>query len=262
MSTVAKVLKYELHDVLRGRWLVAYGLFFLLATEAILRFGGGGARALLSLTNVVLLVVPLVSVVFGALYLYQSREFNELLLAQPVTRGQLFAGLYLGLTLPLVAVFLVGSALPFVYHGVGGADAGVLALLAASGALLTAVFTALAFLIAVRVEERVRGLGAALALWLLLAVAYDGVVLAFVAALGDWPLEKPVLALMLLNPVDLARVLLLMGLDVSALMGYTGAVFARFFGGAAGAVVALGALALWIAAPLALGARGFRRRDF
>ena len=65
------------------------------------------------------------------------------------------------------------------------------------------------------------------------------------------------LALMLANPVDLARVLLLLRLDVSAPMGYTSAVFERFFGSAGGA-----ALALWVAVPAMLGARGFRRKDF
>jgi Cu-processing system permease protein len=67
---------------------------------------------------------------------------------------------------------------------------------------------------------------------------------------------------MLLNPIDLGRVLVLLDLDLSAMMGYTGAVFRRFFGGTLGAGVALGALALWVAAPLGLAARGFRRKDF
>ena len=72
-------------------------------------FGSAAAtRRLLSLMNVVLLLVPLVSIVFGTMYLYNAREFTELLLAQPVHRRQLFAGLYLGLALPLSAAFVVG----------------------------------------------------------------------------------------------------------------------------------------------------------
>ena len=43
---------------------------------------------------------------------------------------------------------------------------------------------------------------------------------------ADYPIERPMLGLMLANPVDLARVVLLLRFDVSALMGYTGAVFA------------------------------------
>jgi Cu-processing system permease protein len=52
-----------------------------------------------------------------------------------------------------------------------------------------------------------------------------------------------------------------MRLDAAALLGYTGAVFERFFGGS-GAWLAAGMLLFWIAAPVAAGARWFRRKDF
>lgn len=256
------MIAYVLRDVARSRWLLAYTGFFLLATEALLRFGGGGPRALLSLVNVVLLLIPLVSVLFGAMYLYSAREFIELLLAQPVARGRLFGGLYVGLTAPLVAAFAVGTALPFVLHPTDGATLRTLAMLVAIGALLTAVFVAFAFLLALRCEERVAGLGAAIVLWLGAAVLYDAGVLFVATALAHYPLEGPMLGLMLLNPIDLARVALLLQFDVSALMGYTGAVFQRAFGGTAGVAIACTALLLWAAAPFLLGLRAFRRKDF
>jgi Cu-processing system permease protein len=90
-STTGKIIKYELRDVLRSRSLIVYALFFLAVTDVLLRFGGG-ARAAMSLMNVVLLLIPLVSVVFSTIYLYNAREFTELLLAQPVHSRQLFAG--------------------------------------------------------------------------------------------------------------------------------------------------------------------------
>jgi len=79
---------------------------------------------------------------------------------------------------------------------------------------------------------------------------------------ADYPLERPLLAVMLLNPVDLARVLMLLQLDVSALMGYTGAVFKSFFGSAGGMLLACGALLLWAAAPPLAALHLFRRKDF
>ena len=102
MTTTAKVLKYELRDVARSRAVIVYALFFLTASELLFRFSGGSAKALLSLANIALIVVPLVSLVLGTMFLYNAREFNELLLSQPVNRRQLYAGLYLGLALPLV----------------------------------------------------------------------------------------------------------------------------------------------------------------
>ena len=107
-----------------------------------------------------------------------------------------------------------------------------------------------------------RGLGLAVGLWLALSLLYDGVVLVGVALLADHPIEHPLLALMLANPIDLARVLLLLRFDAGAVQGYTGAVFAQFFGSGGGALLAATALLLWAAVPAALGLRAFRRRDF
>jgi Cu-processing system permease protein len=256
----AKVVRYELSNVARSRWLLAYAAFFAVVTDALVRFGGGD-KALLSLVNVVLLVVPLVALVFGTTYLYDARDFTELLLAQPVGRPQLFVGLYLGLALPLSAAFALGAGLPFLVHGVPAGQAGTLAALLGAGVALTLVFAALAFLVAVHSTDKVKGLGVAVGLWLALALLYDGAVLLAVALLADYPLERPMLGVMLANPVDLARVLLLLRFDVAALLGYTGAVFARFFGGV-GSLVAAAALLAWVAAPVALGVRAFRRKDF
>jgi Cu-processing system permease protein len=82
MSTIVKIMRYELRDVLRSRSIIAYAVFFFLVTETLLRFAGG-PKAALSLMNVVLLLIPLVSIVFSTIYLYHAREFTEMLLAQP-----------------------------------------------------------------------------------------------------------------------------------------------------------------------------------
>jgi Cu-processing system permease protein len=263
VTTTLKVLRYELRDVARSRALLLYAGFFLGATELLLRFGGDGSRALLSLSSVTLLVVPLISMVLGTMFVYNAREFNELLLSQPVHRRQLFGGLYLGLALPLAGAFLVGTALPFVIRrGAAGAGPAALAMICITGVFLTGIFTAIAFALALRFEDRVRGMGMALLVWAFFAVAYDALVLVAANAFHAWPLETPLLVMMLLNPVDLARVVLLLNFDVSALMGYTGAVFRQFFGSATGLGIALGALSIWLMAPLAVGLRVFVRKDF
>ncbi len=263
MNATAKILTYELQDVLRSRGVIAYAVFFLLLTEALLQFGSSTASVLLSLMNVVLLLLPLVSLVFGTMYLYNARDFVELLLSQPIRRPHLFGGLYLGLAVPLATGFLAGTCLPFLWHGVEAAShAQTLLVLALTGTALTFIFVALAFLIAVRFEDKARGLGVALVVWLFLAVLYDGLVLLALHMFANYPLETPALVLTLLNPVDLARVLLLLQVDISALMGYTGAVFERFFGSLFGVGVASAALLVWLAVPLFFGLRRFNRKDF
>jgi Cu-processing system permease protein len=262
-TLVCKLIRTQARDALRSRWIVVYTVFFLLLTEGLLRFSGGDARAVLSVASASLMVIPLATLVLSTIYVYNAREFTELLLAQPVKRSTLYTGLYLGLALPTAGGFVAGVGLPFLVRGGGDpAQRWTVVALLAIGAALTLVFTAIAFCIALRVDDRLRGVGIALGVWLLVSVLYDGAVLTAVALLSDYPIERPLLALMFANPVDLARVLLLLRLDVGALMGYTGAVFERFFGGARGTVLASTMLAFWIAAPIALGARQFRRKDF
>jgi Cu-processing system permease protein len=263
VSTTGKVLVSQLRNVARSRWILGYGLLLALLTWLLLQFGGSGERALLSLLNVVLLLLPLVSVVFGTLYVYNAREFIEMLLAQPVSRGALYTGLFGGLVLPLGGAFLIGVGTPLLLLAHGGRDfAGQAVMLLSVGLLLTLVFTAFSLCVAVLIEDRARGLGAALFVWLLTTLIYDGVILLVTTMFDHYPLEGPLLVLVFLNPVDLGRVLLLLSFDVSALMGYTGAVYERFFHGSGGSVLAFLMLGLCAAIPFFLGLRWFRRKDF
>ena len=262
MSTFLKILGYRLRDGLRARPIHGYALVLFLLTDALFRFGGDGSRVVLSLINVVLLLVPLVGVVFGTMYFQQARGFSLFLLAQPVGRRPLLAALYFGLVIPLVLAFLAGVGLPFLWHAAPTAALlRPLVALLGVGVLLTLTSTALALVVAVRVLERARGLALALLLWVGGAVLFDGVLLLFTVAFDRWPLERPLLVLTLLDPFDLGRVLLLLQLDHSALLGYTGALFATFFGGVLGTAVAGAALAGWTVAPLAAAFRVFARRD-
>ena len=113
-----------------------------------------------------------------------------------------------------------------------------------------------------RLRVGLSGLGIAIGLWLLFAVLYDGLVLLFIAMLGDHSIERPALGLMFLNPIDLARVALLLQFDVSALLGYTGAVLQKFFETTTGLLVTAISLFVWIAGPILLGSRAFQRKDF
>jgi Cu-processing system permease protein len=263
VSPFLLVLRAGVRDLARNRWLLAYGIGLAAIAELLFVFGGAGQQVVLSLLNATLLLVPLVALVFGTMHVYASREFIELLLAQPLPRRAIFSGLYLGLTLPLAAAFLLGVGVPLLLHG-AAAQAPVAALisLAVAGTFLTAAFAALAMAIALGTDDRLKGMSLSLGAWFLLTIGYDGGVLAVVSLLGAWPLERPMLALMLGNPVDVARVLVLTGLDTAALLGYTGALFRRLFGGALGPSIAITALALWTALPILLARRRFLRRDF
>lgn len=257
---IARLTRYVLRDVLRGKWLLLYLLFFLFVTEGLLYFTAGDSRTVVGLMNVVLLLIPLASIVFGALHLHNGRDFIELMLAQPVRRGSIYIAMYSGVVMAFLAAFLVGVSIPVAIHGMLFTTP-VLTLLA-TGCMLTMAFFAISFYIAVAINDRVTGLGVAFATWLFMAIIYDGIILAITVGFADYPLEVPTIFMVALNPIDLARIVVMLTFDYAALMGYTGAVFNEFFGSATGIIVSAGSLAVWIAVPFSLGLRAFNKRDW
>ncbi|MBL0940680.1 MAG: hypothetical protein IBJ03_17440 [Gemmatimonadaceae bacterium] len=262
-SVVGTVLRHEWRSVTRNRSVLIFGIGTVVLTEVVLRLTGSAPRALSALLNLVLLVVPLVTMMAGIISWHASREFNELLLTQPVRRRSLFLALYLALVLPLATVFALGMLLPLAWHRVIGPESSALLLsTVGSGVALTFVFGGLALLIGIRVDDRLRSVMTGLMVWLLLTVGYDALVLIVSTTMADYPLERPMLAFMLGNPVDLARTVIVLQSDSAALMGYTGAVMQRFLGSAIGTVAAGTGLLLWIALPMLIARRSFERRDF
>jgi Cu-processing system permease protein len=74
--------------------------------------------------------------------------------------------------------------------------------------------------------------------------------------------EKVSLGLARLNPVDLGRILMLMQLDISALMGCTSAFFQQFFHSSMGTLVSGGAFFILVLWPNLMAMRVFKKRDF
>ena len=263
MNAALKVMKYGFFDLLRSRWIIIYTLFFLAVTGGLLYFGGDPSQAVLSNLNLVLLVVPLVSLVLGLSYYYYTRDFVELMLTQPISRLSVFLGHYAGIALPLVGSFLLGSGVPFLIYSLRNeADLSVIGSLLISGSLVTLVFSALAFWIGLANEERVRALGIALGVWLGMTMLYDGLLMLFIVLMQAYPIERALIGLSLLNPIDLSRILVLLQLDTAALMGYTGAVFKTFFGSIWGILISTASLLLWTVIPVVLGLRAFKRKNF
>lgn len=262
-GVVATVLRHELRSLRHNRGVLFAAIGMLVMTEVVLRLTGTAPRALVTMLNLVLLVVPLVVLMIGVISWHAAREFNELLLAQPVRRRDLFNALYLALVAPLAAAFSIGLLVPLLVHrAVSPDDMQLLAAVLGSGVALTFIFGGLALLIGVRVDDRLRGVSVALGLWLLLTVAYDGAVLLIATVFSDYPLERPMLLVTLFNPVDLSRTLIVLQSDAAALMGYTGAVMHRFLGSGLGTMAAIAGMAVWIFIPAWAGRRAFERRDF
>ncbi|HRA60696.1 MAG TPA: ABC transporter permease subunit, partial [Bacteroidia bacterium] len=127
--------------------------------------------------------------------------------------------------------------------------------------IIALVFVAIAFLSSIVSRDKAKGIGVSILLWLYFALLFDGLVLFLLFQLSEYPIEKMMVGITASSPIDLARILILLHLDVSAMMGYTGAIFKDFFGTTSGLVVAFILLILWIAIPFLISLRIFKNKD-
>ncbi len=246
-----KILKYSFYEMIRSRWVFIYTGFYLLATISLLLLSNDLSKVLISMTNITLILTPLIGILFGTIYYYNSKEFIQLLMAQALSRWSIFSGMYAGMVIALCMSVLLGIGLPFVFYGIfGSPDLHIFLLLITMGCVLSIIFSLIAFLIAMKYDDKVKGLSISIFVWLFFAIVYDGIFLLLLLGLKDYPLDKLTISMLVLNPIDLSRILILMKLDMSAMMGYTGAVLSKFLGRGTGMLVVSISLMIWMALPL------------
>ena len=252
-----KIIKYVIIDILRNKIILAYTLFLLLLSFSIFNLEDNSTKGLLSLLNIILIIVPLVSILFSSIYIYNSAEFLELLVSQPLKRRTIWLSIFAGLAFSLSLSFFIGVGIPVMLYEFTAT--GLIMLVV--GLILSLIFVAIAMLATVKTRDKAKGIGVAILLWLYFSILFDGAVLFILFQFADYPLEKAMIGITAFNPIDLSRILVLLKMDVSALMGYTGAVFKDFFGTAMGSSIALIIMFLWIIVPAWLSLWKFNRKD-
>jgi Cu-processing system permease protein len=252
-----KIAKYTVYDIMRSKIVLSYALFLFMISMSLFMLDDDSSRSISSIMSVVLIVVPLISIIFSTIFIYNNADFIELLVAQPVKRSQILLADYLGMTVSLVVAFLIGVAVPvFIYAP--DATGGYLVMV---GTTLTLIFTSLAFFGAVTARDKARGIGVSLLLWFFFSVIYDGLLIGFMFLLSDYSLERSVLFITMFNPIDLARISLMMKMDISALMGYTGAIYRDLFGTGAGMALTFLLMLVWAVIPLIAAVRIFQKKN-
>lgn len=252
-----KILKYVMLDILRNRIVLGYTLLLFILSVSVFQLETDGTKGILSLLQVILIIVPLVSLIFTTIYIYNASEFIELLVSQPLKRQSIWLSITVGLGASLVLAFLIGCGLPILLF----ASPDVSLLVTGMGCLLTLIFVSLAALAAVYTKDKAKGIGVAILLWLFFSLLYDGLIMFLLFQFMDYPIEKTLAVISLFNPIDLARILILLKLDVSALMGVTSAIFRTFFGSTTGSLITIGALLVWTVLPLYASLRKFRIKN-
>lgn len=252
-----KIVKFILLDILKNKIVVLYTLLLAVFSWSAFSLEDNSTKGILTLLNLILLTVPLVSILFSTIYIYNSSEFIELLLSQPIKRKKIWSSMFLGLVLSFVLAFFLGAGIPLLIYAPSNVGLMMLAL----GIIISAVFVSLAFLSSILTRDKAKGIGISVLLWMYFALLFDALILFLTFQLSDYPIEKMMVGITATSPIDLARILILLHLDVSAMMGYTGAIFKDFFGTTIGISIAFLLLLLWIVIPYLISLKLFKSRD-
>ena len=150
-----KIIKYVITDILRNKIVLAYTCCLLLISFSVFSLEDNPTKGLLSLLNIILIIVPLISIIFGAIYIYNSAEFIELLVSQPLKRNAIWVSLFTGLSASLIISFLVGIGLPVLFYAFS--LTGMVMIIV--GVLLTVIFVGIAMLAALQTRDKAKGIG-------------------------------------------------------------------------------------------------------
>jgi Cu-processing system permease protein len=273
MSAALTITRKEVRDALASRWLLLYAVLFAVLALSISYIGQRNlgsvgfenfSRTTAGLLNLCLIMAPLLAVSLGAGAIAGERERGTLtyLLAQPISRFDLligkFAGLVAAVGLATIAGF--GAAGVVIALFADSMDAGTYLMLMLLVLALVAIMTGIGLLASVASSTRAQAFAIALLVWFAAVLLFDLVLIGLVtsASLGG----SSLLALLLLNPVEIVRVLAIIHLEPDLqVLGPFGSYILEELGTTAATAVLLTALAAWAVVPLALAAWLFNRSD-
>lgn len=261
----------ELRETLRRRSIWAYAIALTALALALSVAGvrtagysglGGFGRTSASLVNALLFFVPLLALSAGAASQLVDRERGSLayLMAQPITRADLFWGKTLGALTALLSVLLGAFIITIVViTASGGADAGPMLALLGYATLYAITCLAIGIAVGSLAKTQAAATGVTITLWLAFAFLGDAAFL--LTALALHPTSGTLLSILLANPAQAYRLGAMHGMqgDLSDI-GPLGA-FADHELGAFAAILPAVVLLTWTLAAGALAyATTMRRR--
>lgn len=252
-----KIARFILFDILKNKIVILYTILLFIISWSVLGLENNYTKATLSLLNIVLLVVPLVSIIFSTIYVYNSSQFVELLLSQPIPRSKVWFNIFLGLSTALVLAFLVGCGIPILLYSSIKTGMSLIII----GIFLSIIFTSLAMLAAIFSRDRAKGIGISIFIWMFFAIIYDGILLILMFQFADYPIEGIMATLAAINPIGLSRIFVLLQLDVAAMLGQAGAIFKQVFGSGGGMGISMIILLIWALVPFLWSLIKFNKKD-
>lgn len=272
-NAVKTIARQELIINIRNRWTLIFAGAFGVLVLAISYFGlitGGAigfqgfARTSASLLNLVLYIVPLISLTMGTLSFTSEKSASELLFSQPVTRGEILLGKLSGLFASIATATVAGFGLAgmIIAAKTGSQGATRYPVFVGLSLLLALVFLALAALVAALCQRKAKAFGVALLLWFFFVLFYDLIVIGGTFLMRERAANQFIFASLFGNPVDMVRVASLLILDGKEIFGAAGAALTRMMGGTMASILLLVAgLLVWVVLPFCCAQRLLKRQD-
>lgn len=268
--TARALLRFDSASARRGRLVPIFAAGFAFASVGValagLSAGGavvvqGFARTSVSLLQLTLWTVPLLSLLLGAVSGAECTEL-ELLTALPLPRSRIVVSRWAAWTLALTVALVAGFGAAGVVIGIlaGSADVARYVALIGVATLLVSASLAIGLWIGIVARGRARAVGFAVLVWFVLVVGADLAAIALLSVLPAPAASWSLVVLLTTNPVDSARALGLGLFQADVVAGPTGAALHRLLGGP-GAVLVLVGLIAWTIVPLRLAGRRFTRQD-
>ncbi|MCU0440615.1 MAG: ABC transporter permease [Raineya sp.] len=251
------IVRLIVSDIVKNKIVIVYTLLLAILSWSAFMLEDNQNKGILTLLNIILLTIPLVSILFTAIYIYNSNEFIELLVSQPLRRNKIWISLFWGISGSLLFAFLLSTGIPLILF----ADLKLGLIMLGVGCMITLICVAIAFVSTTFTRDKAKGIGIVIVLWLYFALLFDSLILFILFEFADYPIEKPMLFMVALNPLDIGRILILLHLDVSAMMGYTGAIFREVLGSITGILIAFILLILWTVVPFWISLIKFNHKD-
>ncbi|MEW6139893.1 MAG: ABC transporter permease subunit [Thermodesulfobacteriota bacterium] len=273
-AAMGPIAKLELKIQLRNRWMIGFGALFAALVVGVSYYGltflGYEAefqdfyRTTVTMLNLALIIIPVVALVSGGQSLCGEPGYFEVLASQPVSRTDILLGKVAGIFIALTVMTAVGFGLGGVIVALKTESEGIWRYFVFVGVSISLglVFVSLSAAMSILAHRKPMAIVTGLILWFFFLVVYDFLVLSISYYIEEAYLRTMLYFSLMGNPIDLARVIVLMAVGGEAALGAAGAGLLRMFGGTfTSAIAAIALLIIWIAAPLAVAATAFRRQD-
>ncbi len=273
-ASIVEVAKLELKIQLRSRWMLGFGILFAALVVGVSYYGltflGYEAefqdfyRTTVTMLNLVLIIVPVVALVAGGQSLCSDPGYFEFLTSQPVSRTQILVGKVAGLFAALTIMTVFGFSLGGLIVALKTQSEGIwkYSIFVGTSITLGLVFIAFSAMLSILANRKPMAIVTALILWFFFLFVYDLIVLSASYYVQEAYLRKMLYFSLLGNPIDMARVVVLMAVGGEAALGAAGAGLLRMFGGAVTSAISAAVLFIgWIGVPLVIAAVVFRTQD-